>query len=707
MSQKQLTKLQKQKQLERSRRDLRVRKIKKLRPLCVSREFIDYACRKGWNDATTDAAALVMHRWFMLSRKHNNNYGWVPMPYQVFKGMFGTDYKRIRNHLIEIGFLEYNTQSKYKVGRYCSRYRICNELRNNRISASYRLKSKELQERFIANKEYWKKMSVAERQEQVAMKIKTAFSVTDSANTKTCHRFVVKGYMTEEQFETIQRLVTNAHALELKINDVTITEIANERFGRKEGKEINCDFDAFVQYYLEMAERTLEPTVTIDRWNRFYGPMTGMAREYWDYVFFKQEQLVSVDVKCSHCNCLLALIKDIAINFFGNEGSYSERLLKCQFSRQIQMIPGLVRHLQLSSDIYAAGDYFEYVRDIPCIGIDYRKLMYSLFSKFTRSYLKIVNAVCKCNNVHILSYNNTNSIINFTQFVQSNIYCNTADTNPISDVHSLSNHINHYSHTSLLSSLSDISSLPHHPFISPLSTVNPFLYVFADSVEFRLQTHTYKEVMEILSAYGFRLKSAGELNKPVTVPSDVPLFRNLFFPCPEEIAEFERLLTDDIYRLLMKAIRTDLNRGEFKSKFFHFLYRPAFNRFSKREQEKDGVITGEKIEEPIRKAFATLLPSIVFFFDLCKCRPGTLDQRWDYYKWISRATIAIESQIMLECCANLWNKYPKMIFTTLHDCIKCLPQDVEKVTEELKRTFTKYHVAIKTEVKQHKVQSDL
>ena len=160
----------------------------------------------------------------------------------------------------------------------------------------------------------------------------------------------------------------------------------------------------------------------------------------------------------------------------------------------------------------------------------------------------------------------------------------------------------------------------------------------------------YKHVMEILSACRFSLKSANNLNRPTVATSEVSLFRNLFFPCPEEIAEFERLLEGDIYTLLMKAIGTDMDRDEFKGEFFHFLYRPAFSCYNRVHQD-DGTV--EKVEEPIRKAFETLLPSIVLFLDLCKCQPGTLNPKGVYYKWISRAMISVESQMMLECCATL------------------------------------------------------
>jgi hypothetical protein len=208
----------------------------------------------------------------------------------------------------------------------------------------------------------------------------------------------------------------------------------------------------------------------------------------------------------------------------------------------------------------------------------------------------------------------------------------------------------------------------------------------------------FVRVLEVLQKCRFSLKKIDNLNHSTTSPPDI-IFRNLFFPCPEEIIEFERLLTDDIYSLLMKAIGTDMSRDKFKEEFFHFLYRPAFNRYDK-VRHADGTV--ERTEEPVRKAFGTLLPSILLFLDICKCRPGTLNPTGRYYKWISRAILTIESQIMLECCANLWRKYPNMFLTTVHDCIKCLPQDVEKVKAELTQTFEKYHVSPKFEVKYHK-----
>jgi hypothetical protein len=212
--------------------------------------------------------------------------------------------------------------------------------------------------------------------------------------------------------------------------------------------------------------------------------------------------------------------------------------------------------------------------------------------------------------------------------------------------------------------------------------------------------------MANLHSCRFSLKTGNSLPNP---PDDVPLFRNLFFPCPEEIAELEGMLHCDFYTLLMRAIGIEktMSRDAFKGEFFRFLYRQAFSRFNvkRRVQREDGTWVAE--EEPVRKALVALVPAIVLFLDIAKCRPGTLDRKGDDYKKISHAVQSIESQIMLECCANLWKKYPKMFLITLHDAIKCLPQDVEKVRAEMIRTFQKYHVSPKFEVKEHKRPDDL
>ena len=213
--------------------------------------------------------------------------------------------------------------------------------------------------------------------------------------------------------------------------------------------------------------------------------------------------------------------------------------------------------------------------------------------------------------------------------------------------------------------------------------------------------------MRILCACRFFVKQEAHFHQSTADPSDISLFRNLFFPSLEEISEYERLLHDDIYTALMGAIGIPgKERGAFKPLFLTFLYNRAVSRYKTRIRWEDETFYKDKVEEPVRKAMITLFPSIVFFFDLCKCKPGTLDRKGDDYKWFSHAVQSIESQIMLECCTNLWKKHPKMFLTTLHDSIKCLPKDVPRVEAELTRTFAKYHIAPKFEVEHHGIPSD-
>ena len=140
----------KSQKLERSRHDALLREIKK-NPLCVSQGFRTYVQqKKEWNNETADAAALVMHHWFMKHKKSDVD-GWVYMPYQVFEGMYGAGYKRVVTHLICAGFLERNEKQKYRASgtvRYCSRFRICQELREEEFTASYFLQSNPYRESY-------------------------------------------------------------------------------------------------------------------------------------------------------------------------------------------------------------------------------------------------------------------------------------------------------------------------------------------------------------------------------------------------------------------------------------------------------------------------------------------------------------------------------------------------------------------------------
>ena len=709
MKTKPLTALQKRKRLERSRRDSRVRNVKKYRRLCVSRGFLDYAQRKEWDNETTDAAALIMHYLFMLHKKVSSS-GWLPMPFQVFEGLFGRDYKRIRDNLIDSGFLEYDEIRKYRAKSHCSYYRICGELRNDSISASYRLKSKTLQERFIENKKRWKRMSEAKRREHLEANIEAIFpSIKFNAPNKEnkIHTETTEHeYLTKEEGETISRLIMNSHLLKVKVNAVHLSAIIEKRFvERTRNNTINCDFDAYEQLIQDIIERTIEPTFSKDEYGRLYTPISGIPKELWDFVYFRNHQLSAIDIKSSHVVCLLALIKDIAINYFGNQGLHEERLSKCQFSRQISMIPGLAEHLHQIIGIDEANKYFEFKGSVPDDPADKRKLMYSLFMKFTKQHNKTLRKLSK---THLLMYSKERSIhVNLVQYVLQYHYNSSYGHKFHIKNKNSHNHVNP-NNTSINNYIPDIHSHLNTPFTTMTHSNQgqpsiPNHYVPEENVGVVTQDIVCREVMKNLRACHFRLKSEDKLDEPT---EDALLFRNLFFPCPEEIVEFEQMLGDDIYTLLMKSVGMEgMGRKRFKGEFFRFLYRPAFCHYDKIQRWENETFYTEKREEPVRKAMEALLPSIVFFLDLCKCKPGIL-KRGDYQK-ISHAILRIESQIMLETCANLWKKYPNMFFVTLHDCIKCLPKDVQKVEAELKRTFERYHVFPEFDVEQHKRPSDV
>jgi len=266
--------------------------------------------------------------------------------------------------------------------------------------------------------------------------------------------------------------------------------------------------------------------------------------------------------------------------------------------------------------------------------------------------------------------------------------------------------ITYLPHASTSLALPSLSSLPSTPFdLSIPSTLSdsstyllpilphiPLLHERQQNVGVRPQVLLFQGVTKYFHACRFLIKQTGQINRNSAGHKDIPLLRNLFFPSPKEISELERLLENDFYSLLMEAIGTEMGRNEFKTEFFHFLYRPAPYK--------------PETSDPVRDAFKALLPSITHFLDLCKCRPGTLEPWGTYYKWISRAMISLESKIILECCAELWKKFPDMFLVTVHDCIKCLPQDVGKVKEELERTYAKYNVLPKFDVKHHKKPSN-
>lgn len=728
------TNLQKRRQLEKSRRDTRVRKIKKYQPLCISRKFLEYAYRMKWNDETADAAALIMHYCFMRRKKISDS-GWIPIPYQAFKGLFGKDYRRIVQLLLDVGFLEYDEVRGSKKGRHCRYYRVCQELRNDEISASYRLQSKALQERFIENKKEWACKSDAKRLERARAKVEAAFSISDNPDSqnvnKSFYYLVEQGHLTEMQFATIKRLAMNAHLLKIDIDDADMLVVAKRHYdNKKQSGKINCEFDAYTQWLQGTIERTSRQKIKIDEYGRFHVPMTNLMRMLWDFVSYKKQELAAVDVKSSHVFCLLALIKDIEINYFGGCGLHKERLAKCQFSRQIQMIPGLVEHLRQVSGIYQAMNYFEFKQSIPDDLSERKKMMYSMFLRFTKRFIKDVHKVkqfylhekfkevnpIKLKNFLGKYYFKSSDFVTVTDKFDDtgkNRNSDVVDLSKISDLletYKLKSDLEiHY--VSGISSISNnIQSVSHDDHVNMSNT--PITLPVHDpdmAVGDGIHDILCQRVMENLRSCKFVLKKENDLNKST---AGISSFRSLFFPSSDEILEFEAMLRDDFYVLLMHAIGlkiTDESRDEFKGAFFTFLYRPAFSRFNGRRNvlREDGTWGYEGIVDPVRQAMESRLPSIVLFLDICKCKPGTLDRKGEDYKKISHAIQSIESQILCECCANLWKKYPKMFLTTLHDCIKCLPKDVDNVKAELVQTFETYHIAPKFAVKEHKRPSDL
>ena len=728
MSTKRLTNLQKRKQRERSRRNTRVRLIKKYRPLCVARGFIEYAYQQGWDDETADAAGIMQHHFFM-KRKRVSKGGWLGIPYETWETKFGSGYQRIRDNLIQSGFLEEDEIRGYRAGSHCTYYRICQELRNDQITPSYRLQSDRLQELYIENKKYWKRMSEVKRQELAIAKIKKACTVLDDDATvkgskKSFHELVRKGYLTMEQLKTIERLASNAQLLKVKITDAEFSEIAKKRYARKKRSEKSIyDVDAYEQRGREMLEQR---HFAIDKYGRFYTSMTGMFRELWDYTYFKMQQLVAVDVKTSHAVCILVLLKDIEINYFGSTGSHEERLAKCQFARQIKMTPSLEGHLCRASDIYPAYPFFEFKKRLPDDPIEKRKIMDALFKKFTKMHIKsIQNVYVKFEHYIYRKFNDTDltnmaHYFNVENYKIENLMNLSLTHDPNNDLENMNfiensnmnilhdlNNLNYSEHNFQVIPTSN--SLPDIPCNSVPCIPNLSSGVIAPrtAVGVRLQNELYQQIRKNLHACRITQKFRHNSDQAT---ADIPLFRNLFFPGPEEILEYERLLADDLYTLLMNSIGIDQKeRDQFKGDFFHFLYRPAFSRFNGKQQvlRADGSWGLEGILAPVRQSMEELVPSILFFLDLIKCRPGTLKRKGTHYKKVSHLILRIESQIMLETCANLWEKNPNIFLTTVHDCIKCLPKDVKKVKAELERTFKKYHVSPNFEVKEHKRPSDV
>lgn len=65
-----------------------------------SKEWFRFSEQKQWNDKTTDAAALIMHRYFVGEYYHKLRDSWLPIPHQTFEAMFGEKYVPLKNKVL-------------------------------------------------------------------------------------------------------------------------------------------------------------------------------------------------------------------------------------------------------------------------------------------------------------------------------------------------------------------------------------------------------------------------------------------------------------------------------------------------------------------------------------------------------------------------------------------------------------------------------
>jgi len=263
-----------------------------------------------------------------------------------------------------------------------------------------------IQKLFIENKKRWVRMPEVKRLEYATAKIEAACSIPIDPSDEDCgksyYELVTEGHLTETELMTIKRLAMNAHSLKIKIDDAELSSIAKKRYdkNKKGKKKIKYDFDAYEQLVRDMVDRTLEPRFRVDPYGRLHVPMTNIPRQLWNYTFYKKKQLSGVDIKTSHPYCLLALLKDISINYFSGMGTHEERLANCQFSQQIAMIPGLVEHLRQCINIYIQYEHFELKKHIPDDMAERRKMMHMQFERFTKIQDKIKLDGCGYSKVH-------------------------------------------------------------------------------------------------------------------------------------------------------------------------------------------------------------------------------------------------------------------------------------------------------------------
>ena len=709
------------------KRDQLVRKIRKTHPLCITENFREFAIQCGWDDAMTDAAALVMHKYFLETRKKkkkNQRYlsQWIGIHSGYFTDILGSSYKPILDQLEAAGFLERKTKRKYIPGKLSSRFRLGGTFLWQRYKASYRLQTERLQQRFLSIKA---RLHSTHHQRKIGVKadenLRAAEPIDDTVQissfgkkiTYTIPRFrqyVESGLFTEEQLQVYKQIIQNVYKLRLDISEPELLEIIRTR---SKTRNMRCDISALQEVYRSYLEDVLVPRVSIDPRGRMYTPYTNLPREFWDYVSYRNQPLAAIDVKTSQVYCLLGLIRDIDQNYFAGSPfqTHVERLARCRFSRQIESIPGLENHLRRSSDVYQVADFIDFWGQHSKNLANHRKRCYKLFSRFTKFYLRKLDSEGYSAAFDNKGQKPGNFFYGFFGSC-SNYLLNALSMYGISFINQS------------LNNLSDNDCISLHDTEEPTPT-RP-LYVHEIELNITRNYFINQELKMKMIAYNF----IPNLEKSIVEPADVghengdvghennrendvghgcvrqniPRFRDLFFPCTAEIERFGEVLSGDIYDELMTAIHVKgkVSRDDFKEDFFQFFYRRAC---IKKETVDHATYMdfdySERIPEPIRQAFETLLPSIMLFIDICKSPPGKLSKRGKFYKLLPTAMQSVESQIIMECCTNLLKKHPTMFIITLHDCIRCLPKDVETVRAEMERVFAKYLIEPELKVKFH------
>jgi hypothetical protein len=150
-----------------------------------------------------------------------------------------------------------------------------------------------MQEIFIRFKKRFL-VTKANRRKFAAKIVKIAFSsksdLTNSEKkwgkdnfTRSYYDHVQNGYLTETEFSTIKQLTENAFQLELRATEDEIRAIATKQYENptRKGKKRRNDLSALQQIYIEMAERTTLPSVTVKNNGRYYTPFTNLPTSLW------------------------------------------------------------------------------------------------------------------------------------------------------------------------------------------------------------------------------------------------------------------------------------------------------------------------------------------------------------------------------------------------------------------------------------------